>query len=123
MRHWLLALMIALLPLRGWVGDAMALSLLMPTSTTQATAAPPCHGHEEVAPSLTMADASALASEQAAAPDGPHSHSACSVCHAPALTPLALSAASPQAAPPGAAPTSVRFSSTEPRRDAKPPIA
>jgi hypothetical protein len=24
MRHWLLALMIALLPLRGWVGDAMA---------------------------------------------------------------------------------------------------
>lgn len=123
MRHWLLALMIALLPLRGWVGDAMALSLLMPTGATQAAAAPPCHGHEEAAPSLTMADASALASEQAVVPDGPHSHSACSVCHAPALTPLALSAASPQAAPPGAAPTSVRFSSTEPRRDAKPPIA
>lgn len=121
MRHWLLALMIALLPLRGWVGDAMALSLVMPAGTVQAATTPPCHGHEDAATSVAGADAPGTA--QASAPEGTHSHGACSVCHAPALTPLALRAISPQAAPPAAAPASVRFSSCEPRRDAKPPIA
>lgn len=46
MRVWLLALMIALLPLRGWVGDAMALAA-WPAAAAAASATeqvPPCHG-------------------------------------------------------------------------------
>ncbi|WP_143762907.1 hypothetical protein [Ramlibacter tataouinensis] len=52
MRPWLLILMVALLPLRGWVGDAMAgealaRQVVAMAADAQASAPhpPDCHGH------------------------------------------------------------------------------
>jgi hypothetical protein len=46
MRHFLLALLIALLPLRGWMGDAMALAQLAPPASHSTSQAAPVHaGH------------------------------------------------------------------------------
>ena len=61
MRHWLLALMIALLPIRGWMSDAMAVAMLAPPAHTMNQAgtpdAAPCPDH-------------AMASDATASPDG-----------------------------------------------------
>lgn len=95
MRVLFLALMIALLPLRGWVGDVMAVELAQP-SPAAAHHAPapdhgahaPCHeGHGEAA----HAHAPAVDATQAASSDGEHaagdcgSCTVCQICHSAAL--------------------------------------
>lgn len=129
MRHWLLVLMIALLPLRGWAGDAMALSVWVAPGSSQAAA--PCHGAPAPMASVVMkgdshhataTEAMAHGSETGDSPQ--HSTcNACDVCNGPAMT-LALHSAS--ASPPRhthIAPACERFASAEPQRGSKPPIA
>jgi hypothetical protein len=83
MHRWLLVLMIALLPLRGWVGDAMAGEMLrhhVAAAAVQAEQAPAadCMGHHGVA-------APAAAGHTASVDgDGPTCAS-CQVCSAVAL--------------------------------------
>lgn len=72
MRHLVLALMIALLPIRGWVGDAMAAQMLADRMGTAAQALPPqappgeaqaahedCPGHAAQAPDTQAGPAAA----------------------------------------------------------------
>lgn len=91
MRHLLLALLVALLPLRGWVGDAMATGMLTEQLTAAHATAPnaadatgsesaahksspaaDCHGHE----------ASAEESDSSQ-----HNCTACNLCHSVAFAP------------------------------------
>ena len=135
MRRLLLALMIVLLPLRGWLGDAMAMDLAAPAMQAVAAhaanaepahhggiehqadaATPPCH--EDAQTPVTTHHGS----EHPA--DHGHGHcTACQICHSVAAT--HGSAALPVIAPRHAAPRTVpaRFASAEPRLVAKPPIS
>lgn len=117
MRHWFLVLMIALLPLRGWVGDAMAVEMLTAPGHTMAVmageAAQPC------------ADHTVGAAADHGAPDSgdEHAHTACDVCNGPAL---AMGATPVQTLPPAhsvAVQPAERFASSEARRGVKPPIS
>jgi hypothetical protein len=134
MRVLLLALMIALLPLRGWVGDAMAMDMM-----TEALHAPlhaiksvasddhtTGHGSHLEAHHADCAEHAAPAptSDAAGSHDGNcASHAACQLCHSVALAPPPLTlapAALPLAAPPLAL---AGFVSAELPRGFKPPIA
>lgn len=140
MRLLLLALMIALLPLRGWVGDVMAME--MPAGLSFATnniathadatgasghihvnsEAPhtPCHGHDGAA-----ADVSADNAESHDNPGpGQCSHcSACQICHTVAVTAavsLAVDTALPHLLWPAGG---LQFASAIPAPHLKPPIS
>ena len=88
MRVFFIALLIALLPVRGWVGDAMAISMAgMAGGEHAAMAVAVDHGAMDHADhgdhaghGMDMADTGA------AIDDGTHSHSACDVCNGPVLT-------------------------------------
>ena len=84
MRVWLLALMIALLPLRGWVGDAMALGGGSPaTSAHGNTALPPCHGHavgDSDRLEAVSAHAAAASMVTGGHPDDVSDHAGCNSC-------------------------------------------
>lgn len=121
MRHLLLALMIALLPLRAWVGDAMAVSMLgHPGATAVASAVAadahaPCPDHAVGVPAL----------QDAAHDEAPshHPHSACDVCNGPALVVAQHTAVSlPQAQALLAQPAE-RFASAALAPGIKPPIS
>lgn len=127
MRHWLLVLLIVLLPVRGWAGDAMAFSMGDAPGSHPVAAA--CH--DAAAPSagdLTHPDTRhhAPATDAAAQDHGAGDHStctACDICHGPAM---ALTAHSHRSSPPlhaRTAPVSERFASALPQRGSKPPIA
>lgn len=124
MRHLLLALMIALLPIRGWMGDAMALSMLAaPAQTMQHQAASGmdhgehAQGHDHSATHMT---------DHGAAPQdggGDHTHKSCEVCNGPAMA-LSVPAVSALPSQHGVlAPPAERFASSEPHRSIKPPIS
>lgn len=118
MRHLLLALMIALLPIRGWMGDAMALAMLAaPAQTMHHAASGMDHamtgdatqGHEHGA--------------DLQGSGGEHTHKSCEVCNGPAM---ALSVPSVPALPSQhglLSPPAERFVSSEPHRSIKPPIS
>lgn len=147
MRTLLLALMIALLPIRGWLGDAMAVEMArhsMPaaeaTAVSMAGAATEAHCHEAM--EAMQADGSmdmSAAGMDMSAHDGHEGHdghggtgadhqgcgtcTACQVCHTVALGGMPLIDTvhgAPQAPP--AAHTS-RFASAEPAQGLKPPIS
>ncbi len=143
MRILLLALMIALLPLRGWVGDAMAVemvaSALNDAETAIDFAAPHADSTRPEAESdtqtaaMTHADCpghmAMVTSSDSPADDMQPVHAAdcatcaaCQICHTVALTPVAwhigtyaLSAIQPQA-------SSHHFASAERAPGFKPPI-
>jgi len=125
MRVLFLALMIALLPLRGWVGDAMAMDMAA-AALEPAGMASDCPGH--AAPQATPADRPA-GMEQGTDPAESHagtdcSHcGACQICHSVALTPMALPLAA--AALPAVVPTSStrQPASAERTPGFKPPIS
>lgn len=112
MHHLLIALVIALLPLRAWVGDAMAITMQMPSPPTVAASmasvdAAPCPDHAN--------DASAASMD--------HQHTSCEVCHGPAM-PLALQVSLETQVVHGVlAPPSERFTSSVPQPGIKPPIS
>jgi hypothetical protein len=116
MRHWFLVLMIALLPLRGWVGDAMAVEML--TMPAHASVAMDEHGADQ--------DHDHCACDEHAQHTGgntDHQHHACDVCNVPALA-TAVPALQPL---PGVhrqlTPPAERFASSEAQRGIKPPIS
>ncbi|MGQ3114722.1 MAG: hypothetical protein ACT6UH_00130 [Hydrogenophaga sp.] len=129
MRHLLLALMIALLPIRGWMGDAMALSMLVapaqatmhhPAAAGTDHAMPVGHaqGHDQGAAGMTEHGA-----DMQADGGGEHTHKSCEVCNGPAM---ALSVpAVPTLSPRHGllAPPAERFVSSEPHQGIKPPIS
>ena len=113
MRAFVIALMIALLPLRGWAGDAMAEHMALPQA-----AAPAATSHAHCA----MHDAGAEmtpAQDDAAAHDG---CSLCQACHTLALE-ACISSATPLT-PPFLLPrvAASDFASAERALSVKPPI-
>jgi hypothetical protein len=146
MRHLLLALLIALLPLRGWVGDAMATQMAAgqlqhPSAQAEVQAA---HSHEEeVATEMARAhighhgEAAAQASqtlhdcaEQTADNNGGHSSdghcetcAACQACHTVALSPAAPGLPAVFSAPTLPLPAADQFASADAALGQKPPIS
>jgi hypothetical protein len=142
MRTLLLALMIALLPIRGWLGDAMAVEMVrhsMPatSSVSMATAAATeAHCHEAMEAGGGMDMAMSMMADHAGSHDDTSSSShsgtdhqgcgtctACQVCHTVALggMPLIDIVHSAPQAPPAA--HASRFASAEPAQGLKPPIS
>ena len=122
MRHWFLFLMIALLPLRGWVGDAMAVDML--SQPAHASMAMGTHSGDHGADHGESHAQCACDEHASAAQDSAdHQHSACDVCNVPAL---AMRLAELQTPPPGHAQLAAvveRFASSEAQRGIKPPIS
>lgn len=129
MRSVFLALLIALLPLRGWVGDVMAMELMgaaLAPPEARSAAHPPHHdaaGECEHAPTH---HGHALAGEPAddvqATVGDCNTCTACQICHSVALAPMPIQAAAPQlalAAPQSRLPQDV---SAERAPGFKPPI-
>jgi hypothetical protein len=81
MRHLLLALMIVLLPLRGWVGDAMAADMAAASTSPQQVVAVAAPAEMSGAPTDSAAhdDCPGHASASPEAP-APVSHADCSTC-------------------------------------------
>ena len=142
MRTLLLALMIALLPIRGWLGDAMAVEMVrhsLPAASLVAEASPAkaaadAHCHEAMEAADSGMDT--MAHHAGAHDDGNNSdnnrgtdHQGCStctvcqVCHTVALggMPLIDTVHSAPQAPPAA--HAARFASAEPAPGLKPPIS
>jgi hypothetical protein len=145
MRHVLLALLIALLPLRGWVGDAMAVSLVAHPAVHAAThtlapsetvadhcAEHPGHtGHtahaDQASPAQPFADAhhtsDAGTSPHPADQHPSHQHKACDVCNGPAMALSGVEAVALPLPHGVLATASVRFASTVLPQGIKPPIS
>lgn len=122
MRILVLVLAIVLLPLRGWMGGAMAMETA-PAAVSQAAVAgadamPPCH---------EAADAASAAHPAGHDAPGDASHHAqcslCQLCHSAAMT--GDTPAAPAAAPARAQPQAPaqRFASALPQQADKPPIS
>lgn len=151
MRHFLLALLIALLPIRGWVGNAMAVGMVSHGPAAPAghlaTSVPPaapvaldCLEHspaahaaiEAMTQAVEHAAAANAAHAEAGAPHGEHAdlpdtshqaHAACELCNGPAMA-LGWSATPlPPAAHGLAVARTVHFASTVPPLGIKPPIS
>ena len=133
MRVFVLALMIALLPLRGWVGDVMAMEPMAPSQAAHPHAAESApamtHCHEDQAEHAHHhGHAAATDAAQAASADDVHaagdcgSCSLCQICHSVALT--AVLPQLPAAVLPTAAPASSQplYASAERALGDKPPI-
>lgn len=134
MRIFVLLLAIVLLPLRGWMGDAMAMQSMPPPPASPqhamahggheapaATTLPPCHG--------AAMDAAAKPDHDMSGDDNAHdmsSHTnctACQVCHSVALAAPELPPGVQQA--PHAVPraNAAGYASAEPQPLRKPPIS
>ncbi|MBL0920271.1 MAG: hypothetical protein IBJ14_16340 [Hydrogenophaga sp.] len=132
MRALWIALLIALLPLRGWVGDAMAVS--MTAAPLAATAAAGQPGPGDDCPHMAMAtEATGSGHGEHASGDAPHggqhdaghtqAHLLCDVCNGPALG-SRVALAEPAAAEHGLLiARAERFASLAPRHLHKPPIS
>lgn len=135
MRRLLLAFIIVLLPLRSWIGDAMAMELtgraLQPTAAQALPAPAAAHGsadmHAEcpdhpqrMAPHPGAGDAAS----GAVAHDGADcaTCAVCQICHGAALTPQTLSLAAPAVPTGRPQPTEHGFASAERAPGFKPPI-
>lgn len=124
MRILVLVLAIVLLPLRGWMGGAMAMETApLPAAVSQAALAaadamPPCHEAADAASAAHPAghDAPADASHHAQC-------SLCQLCHSAAMT--GDTPTTPAAAPARAQPQAParRFASALPQQADKPPIS
>ncbi len=123
MRAVWIALLIALLPLRGWVGDAMALGLAPAMAVPAAVAdaeEPPCHHAALPAHAGESAPALGLHVHDGA---GCADCAACQICHTVALAIAVPALPAVERALPAPPRVPVRFVSAEPRRDTRPPIA
>lgn len=137
MRHLLFAVLIALLPLRGWVGDAMATQMaagqVQHRQTQAAAQAEHVHeavdtahaGHKEAAPEIALHDCTGQADEGSSHSADGHCETcaACQACHT-----VALSLAAPGPMPVFSAPTLPRpaadpFASADAALRQKPPIS
>ena len=126
MRHLLLALMIALLPVRSWMGDAMAVAMLAAPAHAMSPAVADT-GHSMDADHAMGSDhamtADSTSMQDGGSGDGEHTHKNCDVCNGPAM---ALSIPAVPALTPThgmLVPPAERFASSEPHRGFKPPIS
>lgn len=83
MRHLFIAFLIALLPVRGWVGEAMALSMLTAPNGLLATC--PDHAAPPAAPTAEPMALVQASQQTDSAGEGSHTHSTCDICNAPAM--------------------------------------
>jgi hypothetical protein len=91
-RFWLLVLLVALLPLRGWAAAGMAVSAPLSSIHAQAEAAAmPCHGD---ASDSGSADEPAAPAHDASAGQASHLCVSCDLCHA-ALATVAAGSVTP----------------------------
>lgn len=117
MRRWFLVLMIALLPLRGWVGDAMAVEVsAQPAHASMVMEAD--HSDDHTAHAVHCA-----CEDEAIADKADHQHGACEVCNLPALALAVMGLQPPPAAHRELAVPSEPFASSEAQRGVKPPIS
>jgi hypothetical protein len=137
MRHLLLALMIALLPLRAWAGDAMAISMLGHPAATVVVAASSdehasCPDHAAQLPPSPATGHAVDHSSHATAEHGAetshpgqdhHQHSACDVCNGPVLGTAQPGAATAAQLHAVLALSAERFASFAPQQGIKPPIS
>jgi hypothetical protein len=126
MRVFFVALLIALLPVRGWVGDAMAISMAsLPGGEHTAMAMADSDGaHDHHAGMDDVAtDPAAHVATDAAADADTHSHSACDVCNGPVLTVADTSPDLARAVHALRADRVEAFVSSVPRAGHKPPIS
>lgn len=128
MRILILVLAILLLPLRGWIGDAMATQVAVqavrgtPAAATSALEAPHAMhsmegmAHDEAAPDEPHA-------QDASSHDCQSTCSSCQLCHSVAMTfqvAVPMLSEAPRGAPAGAIST---FASADTARGLKPPIS
>ncbi len=97
-RFWLIVLLLALLPLRGWTAAGMAVSATLsgPHANAYAQAdavAMPCHADRSADEPTAGPDAQAHGAAQAS-----HLCFSCDLCHA-ALAPVAAGSATPEEVP------------------------
>ncbi|MGE0332466.1 MAG: hypothetical protein AB7P37_17440 [Ramlibacter sp.] len=131
MRRWFLLIMIALLPIRAWVGDVMAADMVtqhiaavqqVPLQAQPASPADSADPHADCHGKAAAASPALPAAGDAAATDCGNCTS-CQVCHSVAMA--AASGVGPLAPVPHAAPPvrGTHFASAEPARGFKPPIS
>lgn len=116
MRRWFFLLLIVLLPLRGWIGDAMAMQMALPDPHAHVSApalagAGDCNGH--------------AGAQDAGDPiDGAHCDTCtlCQSCHTVAVLPAPEWLAATQAGPVAPAATMHVFASADRALFLKPPI-
>ena len=118
-RTLLVVFMIVLLPLRGWMGDAMATTMgLQQAAAAVATATTECPDHAGM--QMPGAPAADVASGDAGMADS--CCVACQMCHAIAITASPLLALPAFAANAPPLPQSAAFTSASSTADFKPPI-
>jgi hypothetical protein len=137
MHRFLLVLLIALLPMRGWAAEAMATDMALhaaaqnhptasgnagtATDTLAADASAPCAGHEAPATRdhhLTHAKAAGEAGHADC-----ETCAGCQTCHSPALAPSINPSSRPPHAGPPPAGVPASFTSAAPAPGFKPPIS
>lgn len=140
MRHFFVALMIVLLPLRGWAGDVMATQMAAPALAQQVAqiAGTSTHNHESGTPSHTHSDlvqagAATLApdcaghagSGHSSPTDNSHCQScvACQACHTLGLAVPSIVSTEPASAAEKPQLVVSRFTSAERALGLKPPIS
>ncbi len=128
MRRTLLLLMIALLPLRAWAGDVMALTVsLSATAAVVQTGVPPCHGDSAShtpSPSVDTTNVAHHTAQTDSHSDNTQaSCTSCDICHVSALGGPAVCSSPPSPLVGFSAPTSARFASAVLPGQHKPPIA
>ncbi len=128
LRLLLLAFMIALLPLRGWVGDVMAMERVSQALTTTSATAASGDCHEAMVPH-GQADTQHESRQPAVAQDAAHasgdcgSCTACQICHSVALAGLAMAAPAAASATPAPQTQARLHASVERAPGFKPPIS
>lgn len=128
MRHWILAVLIALLPLRGWVGDAMAMQMLGLNAPAVADEHRDRQDHPAALEAAHTGHAASIASHSPIASDhvdsdASHSHIACDLCNGPAMALGEASATAPNTTHPRLVFTSDSFASATLPQGVKPPIS
>lgn len=127
MHRWFLLLLIALLPLRGWVGDAVAAEMLVQHSAAaqHGSASPatqdhrlPHHDCAEHADAGTSGEAAAQTDVSACA-----ACASCQVCSSVAMAWTAPAGLLPALAPMRPGSDGPRYASADPARELRPPIA
>ncbi|MEY4978162.1 MAG: hypothetical protein RLZZ352_432 [Pseudomonadota bacterium] len=129
MRHLLLALMIALLPLRAWVGDAMAVSMWGAVASPNAAAQAACPDHAHTSDTASAQQPAEHGAQPHAADSAhtaqhsPHPHSVCDVCNGPVLPGVAQHSAAAAQVHARLTRPATRFASVALPQGTKPPIS
>lgn len=126
MRVLLIALLIALLPVRGWVGGAMAISFAPASHEVHAVADLDAHDMHDNAHAHMPMNHGAMddtAQDTADSAGSHHAHSACEVCNGPVMAAPEAPALAMHVRTALRADRVERFTSSQPHAGLKPPIA